>query len=391
MSRAEKFDVVIVGARAAGASLAMLLARRGLRVLAVDRSEYGSDTISTHALMRGGVLQLHRWGLLDRVRASGAPPIRSVTFHYPGETVAVQLKASDGIEALFAPRRTVLDRILVDAARDAGAEVRFGVSVSDLTRADAGGVTGISAHDREGRKFEAGAGLVVGADGIRSLVARCAGAPTLRQASAEGAVVYGYFRGIDASGYEWGYGPQISAGLIPTNGGDSCVFVGGSSSRFRSDVLPDLKRGFHALLEQVSPEVAARVRRGTQTARFRGFTGVRGYYRQAYGEGWALLGDAGYFRDPITTHGLTDAFRDAEVLARAIVVGLNEPGRMPEALAGYQSLRDSVTADLFEVTDRIAGYDWTLDELKRHLLAVSRAMKPEVDVILGFDTPQAAA
>jgi menaquinone-9 beta-reductase len=370
------YDAIIVGARAAGATTAMLLARHGLRVLVLDRARYGSDTLSTHALMRPAVLQLARWGLLREVINSGAPPIRRATFHYPGESLAVEIKPADGLDALYAPRRTVLDRILVDAAVEAGAEFRFGVIVDDLLKDASGRVTGVVARDDHGHDVSPEAEVVIGADGIRSVVALSAGARLLRQASAEGAVVYGYFSGIEMDGYEWAYGDQVSAGLIPTNGGEACIFVGGSSRRFRRDVHPDLQRGFHTILEEAAPSVAARVARAT-SGRFRGFSGIRGYYRQPWGPGWALVGDAGYFKDPITTHGIADAFRDAELVARA-VTGVS-------TFAEYESIRDEVTRDLFEITDRIAAYDWTLHDVRRHLRDLSRAMRPELDLILGFD------
>jgi menaquinone-9 beta-reductase len=376
------YDAIIVGARAAGATTAMLLARQGLRVLVLDRARYGSDTLSTHALMRPAVLQLARWGLLEAVIDSGAPPIRRATFHYPGESLAVDIKPADGIDALYAPRRTVLDRILVDAAVEAGAEFRFGVIVDDLRKDASGRVTGVVARDDNGHDVSRDAGIVIGADGIRSVVALSAGAEPVRQATAEGAVVYGYFSGVDMDGYEWAYGDQVSAGLIPTNGGEACIFVGGSSHRFRRDVHPDLERGFHRILEEAAPSVAARVARAS-SGRFRGFSGIRGYYRQAWGPGWALVGDAGYFRDPITTHGITDAFRDAELVARA-VTGVS-------TFTEYESIRGEVTGELFEITEKIAAYDWTLKEVRRHLRDLSRAMKPELDLILGFDTPASMA
>ena len=124
------WDVIVVGARAAGAATAMLLARGGLRVLCVDRSRYGGDTLSTHALMRGGVLQLQRWGLLDAVVAAGTPPVRRTVFHYGAETVGVSIRPSAGVDALYAPRRTVIDALLVDAAQRAGATVEFGTTVT---------------------------------------------------------------------------------------------------------------------------------------------------------------------------------------------------------------------------------------------------------------------
>ena len=120
------WDVIIIGARVAGASTALLLARAGSQVLVVDRTRRGSDTLSTHALMRGGVLQLRRWGLLERVAATGAPPVRRVTFHYGTESMPVTLKPYAGVDALYAPRRSILDALLVDAAEEAGAQFRFG-------------------------------------------------------------------------------------------------------------------------------------------------------------------------------------------------------------------------------------------------------------------------
>ena len=173
----QHYDAVIAGARCAGAATALLLARQGARVLLLDKSRYGTDTLSTHALMRGAVLQLHNWGLLPRVIAAGTPPVRSAIFYLPGATSTVEIKPKNGVEALYAPRRTVLDAILADAARDAGADVRFGTSVTGLRRGRAGRVTGITG--RAGRaRLEVSADLVIGADGRRSAVARWAGART---------------------------------------------------------------------------------------------------------------------------------------------------------------------------------------------------------------------
>jgi 2-polyprenyl-6-methoxyphenol hydroxylase-like FAD-dependent oxidoreductase len=206
------YDVIVVGARAAGAATAMLLARLGWRVLALERTQRGTDTLSTHALMRGGVLQLHRWGLLDAVKAAATPPIRTTTFHYGDESVRLSMKPSAGIDALFAPRRTVVDPILVDAAIEAGAEVRFGVTVSALRRAWDGRVVGVKTRDAEGTTSDLRASLVVGADGARSFVARSVGAAVTHRAVHTSSVVYAYFgdEGEDArsfEGYEWCYPP----------------------------------------------------------------------------------------------------------------------------------------------------------------------------------------
>ncbi|MET0490910.1 MAG: FAD-dependent oxidoreductase, partial [Acidimicrobiales bacterium] len=169
-------DVVVVGARCAGAATAMLLARQGHRVTLVDRATFPSDTISTHAVARGGVVQLARWGLLDAVLASGAPAIRRVRFYVGGEVIDRAIKERSGVDLLVAPRRHVLDHLLVEAAREAGAEVRTGVTMTGVTRAGAR-VTGVEGHDAEGDAIEISARFVVGADGLRSRVARAVGAP----------------------------------------------------------------------------------------------------------------------------------------------------------------------------------------------------------------------
>src|SRR5262245_12149305 len=174
------FDVVVVGARCAGAATALLLARRGLRVLAVDRGRYASDTVSTHALMRAGVAQLSRWGVLEQIKAAGTPVIRSTSFHYGDEVVAVQIKPQQGIEGLYAPRRTVIDRVLVDAARKAGAEITFETQLVGLVREDNGRVSGVRIKDGHDRERQISSGLVIGADGVRSAVARLVGSEYYR-------------------------------------------------------------------------------------------------------------------------------------------------------------------------------------------------------------------
>jgi len=377
-SIASRYDVVIVGARAAGAATAMLLAHQGLRVLAVDRGRHGADTLSTHALMRGGVLQLARWGLLDRVRAAGTPRVTRTTFHYGETSVPVDVKPKDGVDGLYAPRRTVLDAILVDAAVEAGAEVHHGVRMNGLLRGLAGQVQGVELESADGETRRVRATWVVGADGVRSRVAREAGARTERRARVTGGVVYGYWRGLDADGYHWHFAPGVAAGVIPTNDGAACVFASMPSQRFLDEIRWDLAAGYQRVLEEVSPALAGRVAGAQKLESLRGFPGELGYFRQAWGPGWALVGDAGYFKDPITAHGITDALRDAELLACALAVGTES------ALFEYQQRRDALSSELFEVTERIAGYDWTLDEVQQLHRSFSESMKGEMQALLAL-------
>lgn len=372
MKPMEHVDALVVGARCAGAATAMLMARRGMRVLAVDRSAYGSDTMSTHALMRGGVMLLARWGLVPRLVEAGTPPIRRTTFHYGTEAIPVDLRPGGGVDALYAPRRTLLDSLLVDAAWEAGAEVRHQHTLTSLLRDDTGRVTGALVLDEAGREYAITAGLVVGADGVSSAVARLAGATVTHQARHAAACLYAYVDGLPDTGTHWHYAPGASAGRIPTNAGQHCLFVSVSSARFRAANDGDQPAGMRRILAEVSPdlaeETAALIPDGEPTI----FAGRKGFLRQAWGPGWALIGDAGYFKDPITAHGITDALRDAALLADAAVGGSDA------AFAGFAARRDDLSLPLFHVTDEIAGYDWTLDEAKAHHLALNAAMKREV-------------
>src|SRR5262245_32081082 len=348
----ERYDVIVVGARCAGAATAMLLARRGMSVLLLDRDRRGADTLSTLALMRAGVLQLQRWGLLDQVRASGATAIRSTSFIYGDEVITVPIKARDGVDAFFAPRRTTLDVLLADAAAAAGADVRYGPRLVDLIRTSDDRVAGVILESRDRGMHRVAAGLVIGADGLRSTVAQKVDAPAYREGRHACGVVYAFWRGLENGGNRWHYRPGVSVGAIPTNHGDTCIFVATPPARFQREMRPDMGAGYRQALSECAPALAREVSDATPSERFRGFPGHPGVMRQSHGPGWALVGDAGYFKDPITAHGISDALRDAEFLARAVQQGSDR------ALAGYQSIRDELSRELFEITDAIAGFEW---------------------------------
>lgn len=370
-----RYDVVIAGARCAGASTAMLLARSGLRVLVVDPVRYGKDTLSTHALMRGAVLQLHRWGLLDAVRESGAPPIGTTTFHYGDEQIKVVIKPRDGVDALYAPRRTVLDPILVDGARNAGAEVVYGRSVVDLIRDEEGRVRGarISGADRE--VTDVSADLVIGADGIRSRVARILDAEIDYGVSHAACSIYGYWQDVPLEGYHWFYKPGVSIGTIPTNDGDTCLFVLIPQAQFNERRKEGIEALFHEGLAEVSPLLAETAASSDPSQKLRAFAGAPGFLRRAAGPGWALVGDASYFRDPITAHGITDALREAELLSRAVLANGNG------GLREYQNGRDGLVRGLLDVTDRIASFEWDLAQAKVLHRELNRQMNAQVDVL----------
>lgn len=372
------YDVVIVGGRAAGASTALLLARAGLRVAVLERSRLGSDTVSTHALMRAGVLQLSRWGVLPDLVAAGTPAIRTTAFHYTdGVTAHVSLRPSPGVAALYAPRRHLLDRVLAEAAAAAGADVRHETPVTGLLRDDTGRVQGVRVPGFGGSERRIRAGLTIGADGVGSLVAREVGSPFVSQGRAASAVLYRYVADVPSEGYHWGYGDAAAAGLIPTNAGETCVFVSTTPWRMRMLRREGAEDAFDRLLDGFPPAISGAVRAGSPAGHLHGWRGVPGYVRRSSGPGWALIGDAGYFKDPITTHGLTDALRDAELLSEAVLADRGDAS--DEAWTRYEDTRDRLSKDLIEVTESVCRYDWSSDRIRTLLRRVSGAMSDEMD------------
>ena len=177
----------------------------------------------------------------------------------------------------------------------------------------------------------------------------------------------------------------MTAGAIPTNDGLTCVFVGTTPERFRAELVPQPKSGFASLLAEGAPELVDRMSGARAPSQLRRFPGRPGHVRQSWGPGWALVGDAGYWKDPLSAHGLTDALRDAELLARAVVAGLDDGDLEAAELAGYQATRDRLSMPLFDTTEAIAGYGWDADAISALLLQLSSAMTDEVEAVAALD------
>jgi 2-polyprenyl-6-methoxyphenol hydroxylase-like FAD-dependent oxidoreductase len=383
---ATQYDAIVVGARCAGAPAAMLLAREGHRVLLVDRAHFPSDTVSTQLIHAPGVAALARWGLLEQVLATGCPPIETYSFDFGPFTIRGTTHAVDGISTAYAPRRTMLDKILVDAAAAAGAEVREGFTLEDVVVAD-GVVTGIRGHGEDGVTTVEQAGVVVGADGRSSHVARSVQPEEYHVKPMLQWSYYSYWRDLPVDGMETVIRPDRGWAAIPTNDGLTLVVVGWPSAE-ASAYKADVEANYMATLG-LEPSFAARVRRATRVERFRGGS-VPNYFRTPYGPGWALLGDAGYSKDPITAQGISDAFRDAERFATAYGEVLRGVRTSSDAMSAAQRERDAHAMPIYEFTTQMARLEPPPPELQQLLAAVHRskdAMDAFVSVVAGTLSP----
>jgi flavin-dependent dehydrogenase len=308
------FDVIVVGARCAGSPTAMLLARKGYRVLAVDRASFPSDTVSTHILHPLGVDAVSRWGLLDRLVATGCPPIHTYSFDFGPFTLA-GTPGTDKTPLAYCPRRTILDKLLVDAADESGAEMRQGFVVEEII-IEGGRAVGIKGRSKHGGSVTEHADAIVGADGRRSIVGEAVRPEQYREKPPLLAAYYSYWSGLPMDGrFESYIRDKRAFAAAPTHDGLTLVIAGWPYAEFEKN-KQDIEGNYLKTIEQ-APAFAERLRSATRVAPFAG-TAVPNYFRKPYGPGWALVGDAGYNKDFITAQGILDAFRDAELCATAL-------------------------------------------------------------------------
>jgi 2-polyprenyl-6-methoxyphenol hydroxylase-like FAD-dependent oxidoreductase len=340
------YDVIVVGARCAGSPTAMLLARKGYKVLVVDKATFPSDTISTHLVHPPGMAALRRWGLRDKVIATGCPAIDTYMFDL-GPIALTGHPGSDDEPASYAPRRTVLDKLLVDAASDSGAEVREAFTVESID-VDNGRVTGIRGHGKDGKTVTEKARVVIGADGRHSVVARDMKPDQYNEKPALQASYYSYWSGLPMNGRFEAFSRGDRAFAVwPTND-DMTLVVGGWPIAQFDENRQDIEGNFMRMIDLV-PEFGERMRGAKREDRYYGAF-VPNYFRKPFGDGWALVGDAGYNRDFITAQGISDAFRDAELCVNAVHESFSGTRPFDEAMGEYQAKRDQQVMPIYEFT-----------------------------------------
>ena len=349
------YDVIVVGARCAGSPTAMLLARKGYKVLLLDRASFPSEMrMSTHMIHQRGVAHLKRWNLLGELEATDCPPVT----HYEIDVGAFALKGSapavEGVETAYAPRRFLLDHILVKGAVSAGADLREKCSVEEIL-IEGGQVRGVKCKSDSGSRFEEKARLVIGADGPASRVARSVDAEEYHRRPIIQGTIWSYWSGVGLRGLEVYLPPYESIYAWPTSGG--CVLIGGNwlPDKFE-EARQDIEESYMSLLSRVAPNLAERVKEGKrEEGWYAGAT--RNFFRKPYGPGWALVGDAGYKKDPTSAQGITDAFCDAELLAEAVDDAFSGRSDMEEALQLYQKKRDEWALPFYHFTCEMASFE----------------------------------
>ena len=370
------YDVIIVGARCAGSPTAMLLARKGYRVLVVDRATFPSDTVSTHVVHPLGVAALARWGLIDRLTVTGCPPIHTYTFDFGPFTIAGSPGTSYAPVA-YCARRTVLDKLLVDAAAEAGAEIREGFTVEEVLIEDER-VVGIKGRSKGGEAMTERARLVIGADGRYSVVAEAVRPEQYNERPPLLAAYYTYWSDLPIDGrFETYIRTRRGFAAAPTHDGLTLTVGGWPHTEFETN-KKDVEGNFLKMFD-LAPEFAERVRGAKRAAPFAG-AAVTNYFRKPYGPGWTLVGDAGYNKDPITAQGISDAFRDAEHCAMALDQTFTGARSFDDAMSEWQRARDRHVLPMYEFTCQLA----TLEPPPPQMQQLFRAIHGNQKAMDGF-------
>jgi 2-polyprenyl-6-methoxyphenol hydroxylase-like FAD-dependent oxidoreductase len=362
-----QYDAIVVGARCAGSPTAMLLARKGYRVLVVDRAKFPSDTVSTHIIHPRGVAALARWGLRDRLVATGCPPIDSYVFDFGPVTIA-GAPGTDEEPVGYCPRRTVLDKLLVDAAAEAGAEIREGFTVEEIVT-EGGRAVGVTGHGRAGGgTLTERATVVIGADGRHSLVAKVAQPEQYHERPPLEAVYYTYWASLPMDGRLEIYARDACGfAAAPTNDGLTLTIALWPYSEFAASKR-DIEGAYRKVLNSV-PEFAERTRGARREGPIVG-AAVQNFFRKPYGPGWVLVGDAGYLKDPVTAQGMTDAFLDAERCATALDETFSGTRSFEDAMEAYRRARDDHALPMYEFTCQLATLESPDESMQRLLGAI---------------------
>lgn len=382
-------DIIVVGARCAGAAVSMLLARRGYRVLMIDKDPRDVEMKhSTHFVQAPGVAKLRQWGLLPELEAACAG---FDIYDFDFGTVRIQGRppAVDGDARAFGPRRYVLDPILVGAAEAAGVHYRSATQVTALMR-DGERVTGVVALGEDGTQIQLPARIVIGADGPGSTVAKLVNAAHYHEAAAQQVTMWGYWGGIDSDRLRFSTRPGLGLYSGPTHTDQVLVGVNWVMSSYKS-LDGNKESAYHACISDLDPVLAERLRDAELTEPLR-IGSTRNFLRVPHGPGWVLVGDAGHKKDPCTAQGISDAFIDADECAAVIDRGLRGEVELDAELRAWHKARDVRLVPLHQMTIQLANFPALRDEevaLYQAIAAQPAASTSFLGLLSGATRPEA--
>ena len=356
-------DVLIIGARVAGSSLAIRLAEQGRRIVVVDRDSFPSDTISTHFLAFNAVESLRRLGALDSILSAGFRPV--VRHKAWVDDIAIDVPAGPPGTFSIAPRRIVLDQVLIDRARHSGAEVVERARADSLVF-DGERVVGAKVQMLGGAAREIRARVVVGADGKTSQFARWVDAPKYNERAAGRPIYLGYFHGVadlPETTIEMFFKSERIGFCFPMRPDEHLLCIEAQPADFE-DIRRDPMAWFKATLATM-PGMRDRARRAEIDGKLLGVRSVENFFRKPYGPGWALTGDAAYLKDPCTGLGIGDALLQGFTLAKALGSCL-DGADWESTMAAYQQRRDAFMVPQYEQTVEATGaMDASREDLDR--------------------------
>lgn len=373
----ERFDVIVVGGRCAGAPLAKLLVEAGMSVCVVDKASFPSDTPSTHGIQPAGVRILERIGLRERVEAVAAVVERG-TIAFDDVRILVEgLTERVGAPMLNA-RRITLDAILLEAAAEAGADVHTGTAVTGLVE-EGGRVAGVRTPAGELR-----APLVVGADGTHSTVARLAGATDYHRIPCERIFMWAYFAGADAPEEMLWLGQVGDPGFLASHTDDNLFMLAAVPSADRRAEIRADREGVYGAAVSEWPELEACVAGAERVGPIRTMAGMSGFLRESAGPGWVLVGDAGHFKDPSPGQGISDALRQVVELAPAIERALGSAEDPDRVLRDWWAWRDRDAWEMYRFAAQMGRAGPTpvlLDQIQRRIASDERLVEGLLGVL----------
>lgn len=346
----DSYDAIVVGGSVAGAPTAMLLARRGYKVLLVDKQRFPRDTNSTHFIWPRGVSYLARWGLSEHFRDK-VPHGREMEFNIEGISLNGSVPITDLVERFevlhgsaqsvtdqyMGPRRYFLDSTLIEQAEKSGAHVLQGCTFEHVIE-EGGVVSGIECRKSNGEKYLARARIVIGADGRYSTFAEQVDAKQIDYRPLSTFAYYGYYSGICQTQLSIHKKGRLGTAIFPTLNDTQMVLVYGPTAWW-DEFRKNAEYNFLLTYEYCAPEIADRIRAGRREEPFKACGTMSAFKRKNFGRGWALVGDAGSFKDQVTAMGITHAFRDAELATECISCGLSGEMELQEALGVYAARR----------------------------------------------------